>query len=150
MGAMRELILRGDPLPAGMVLISLSADQSLTNPEIKTIDDPFFDLDNLGFWTTNSHTFDGIPDLKDPRISSLYMESDVLKALPPTTIYVGSEEILLPDNLLLYQRATDIGAPISMVVGTGLVHDWPVPGFLINSKAAVVRPDIYRQLGLIP
>src|SRR5262245_38104564 len=48
---------------------------------------------------------------KDPRISPLRMETEVLQALPPTTMYVGTEEILLPGNLLLYQRAVDIGAP---------------------------------------
>ena len=53
----------------------------MTNPDIKAIDDPFFDLDNLGFWTTNSHTFDGITDLRDPSASPLYMETDVLKVL---------------------------------------------------------------------
>jgi acetyl esterase/lipase len=148
-GAVRDLILAGDPVPASMVLISGAADSSLTNPAIKTIDDPFFNVNDLSFWTTNSHEFDGITDLKDPRVSPLYMETDVLKALPRTTIYIGSDEMLLPDNLLLYQRAADIGAPISMVVGSGLFHDWPVPGFLINSKAAVVRPDIYRELGLL-
>lgn len=54
------------------------------------------------------------------------------------------------DNLLLYQRAVDIGAPISMVVGTGLPHDWPLSGLPIYSQAPVVRTDIYRELGLVP
>jgi acetyl esterase/lipase/nucleoside phosphorylase len=150
MGAVRELILRGDPLPARMVLLSGAADSSLTNPDIKTIDDPIFDVNNLSFYQNDNHTFDGITDLKDPRVSPLFMETDVLKALPPTTIYVGEREILYPDNLLLYQRAVDIGAPISMVVGTGLPHDWPITNLGgTYSQSSVVRPDIYRQLGLL-
>jgi acetyl esterase/lipase len=78
------------------------------------------------------------------------METEVLQALPPTTMYVGTEEILLPANLLLYQRAVDIGAPISLVVGRGQVHDWPLGGLPTNSAAPLVRRDIYRQLGLLP
>ncbi len=78
------------------------------------------------------------------------METEVLQALPPTTMYVGTEEILLPANLRLYQRAVDIGAPISMVVGRGQFHDWPLAGLPINSAAPLVRRDIYRQLGLLP
>jgi len=148
-GAVRELILRGDPVPANMVLLSTVADASLTNPDIKKIDDPLFDVNNLNFWSSG-HEFDGITDRKDPRVSPLYMETDVLKAFPRTTIYVGGREILLPDNLLLYQRAVDIGAPISMVVGTGLPHDWPLGGLRFYSQTPVVRNDIYRELGLNP
>jgi acetyl esterase/lipase len=147
-GAVRELILRGDTehVPASMVLISMVADSSLTNPAIKTINDPFFDVNNLTSW--NSDWFDGLDDRQDPLVSPLYMEDNVLNQMPPTTIYVGSEEILYPDTILLYDRAAAVGAPISVVVGVGQVHDWPVPGFLVNSQAAVVRPDIYRELGL--
>lgn len=64
-------------------------------------------------------------------------------------LYVGTEEILLRANLLLYQRAVD-GAPISLVVGRGQFHDWPLAGLPINSAAPLVRRDIYRQLGLLP
>lgn len=146
-GAVRELILRGDSVPASMVLLSGQADFSGANPDIRLIDDPFFDPDNVDFYLTY-HTFDGITEGKDPRISPLFMETEVLQALPPTTIYVGEVEFLLPDNLLLYQRAVNIGAPISMVVGTGLPHDWALGGLRTYSQTPVVRPDIYRQLGL--
>jgi acetyl esterase/lipase len=149
-GAVRDLILRGDPVPASMVLLSGQANYSANyNPDIYLIDDPFFDINHLEFYVDNSHAWDGITDGEDPRISPLFMETEVLQALPPTTMYVGGVEFLLPDNLLLHQRAVDIGAPISMVVGAGLPHDWPLGGLPIYSKTAVVRRDIYRQLGLL-
>jgi acetyl esterase/lipase len=80
----------------------------------------------------------------------LFFEPEVFKALPPTTLYVGTREILYPDTLLLHERAVEEGAPISVVVGTGLVHDWPISGssLLGYSQTAAVRPDVYRQLGL--
>ncbi|WP_257708655.1 alpha/beta hydrolase [Mycolicibacterium phlei] len=83
-------------------------------------------------------------------MSPLRMETEVLQALPPTTIYVGSEEILLPATLRLYERAVDVGSPISVVIGRGQFHNWPVSGLPINSAAPLVRRDIYRQLGLLP
>lgn len=144
--AARVLILRGEELPARMVVVSGQADYSQEN-DGAGIDDPFFNAVTIKFFSTGVHTFDGIID-KDPRISPLRMETEVLRALPPTTIYVGTEEIVLPSNLLLYQRAVDIGAPISMVVGRGQYHDWPLGGLPVNSAAPLVRRDIYRQLGL--
>jgi acetyl esterase/lipase len=146
--AARELILRGDDVPASMVLLSGQADYSTENTGAG-IDDPFFNQVTIDYFSKGVHTFDGIVD-KDPRISPLRMETEVLRAMPPTTMYVGTEEILLPANLLLYQRAVDIGAPISLVVGRGQFHDWPLGGLPTNSAAPLVRRDIYRQLGLLP
>ncbi|TDO07133.1 acetyl esterase/lipase [Mycobacterium sp. BK086] len=147
LAAARELILRGDDVPASMVVVSGQADYSTENTGAG-IDDPFFNQVTTDYFT-RFHTFDGIVD-KDPRISPLRMETEVLQALPPTTMYVGTEEILLPANLLLYERAVDIGAPISLVVGRGQYHDWPLSGLPVNSAAPLVRRDIYRQLGLLP
>jgi triacylglycerol lipase len=110
MGAVRDLIVDGDPVPSSMVLSSMAADSSLTNPAIQSIDDPFFNLNDLSFYTDGNHEFDGLSSKTDPSVSPLYMETSVLQAMPPTTIYVGSDEILEPDNLLLYQRAVAIGA----------------------------------------
>ncbi len=149
MAAARELILRGASIPASMVLLSLNPDATLSNPDIKKSDDPIIDVKNLDFYRANGHWSDGIADLRDPILSPLFMESEVFRALPPITVYVGSTEFLLPDTLLLYERAMAEGAPISVVVGRGQIHDWPVGGLPINSQAPKVRRDIYRQLGLV-
>jgi acetyl esterase/lipase len=141
---MREMILRGDELPSGVVIISLAVDGTLSNPDIATIDDPVFDIDNLDSYA--NHWGDGIPD-GDPRINYLLFEDEVLQAFPQTTIYQGSLEWSLPDVKLLHQRAVDLGAPISVVVGKGQIHDWAL-AVPINSQALVVRPGIYRRLGL--
>jgi triacylglycerol lipase len=54
------------------------------------------------------------------------------------------------DSLVLHQRAVTEGAPIALVVGRGQVHDWPLGGIPLYSQTTVVRPDIFRQLGIIP
>ena len=145
--AVRELLLAGKPVPSSMVLLSLVADSTLSNPDIRDVDDPFFDLDTAQD-VFASHWYDGITDRRDPSVSPLFFEPEILAALPPTTIYVGEREILYPDTLLLQQRAVEEGAPISVVVGTGLVHDWPSSGLSLIGSQTGVRPDIYRQLGL--
>lgn len=148
LGAIRELVHRGDPLPASMVLISFTPDLSLSNPDLYEIDDPILDLDNLEFYATENHWGDGL-DPKDPMISPLYLEEEVLQALPPTTVYIGSLEYMLPDMLLFHERAIAAGATVSTVIGVGQYHDWPIGGLPINSQAPKVRKDIYRQLGLL-
>jgi len=149
--AVRELILRGDEVPARMVLISGQADFSDENTiEDVDIDDPFFDHVTIAYFAALSgHAFEGVEN-KDQRFSPLRMETEVLQALPPTVLYVGTEEMTLPANLALYERAVEIGAPISMVVGRGQYHDWAISGLPVNSAAPKVRRDIYRQLGLLP
>jgi acetyl esterase/lipase len=142
--AVEQLVLAGAGVPSRMVLLSLTPDGSLSNPDIKNTNDPVVDVNNLGAYAT-SHWGDGLSP-GDPFYNALHF--DTLVGLPPTTIYVGSTEFVLPDTLLLYQKAVDEGAPISVVVGRGQIHDWALGGLPINSQAPVVRPDIYRQLGL--
>lgn len=72
---------------------------------------------------------------------------DGFAGLPPTTIYVGSVEEGLTDTLALQQEWAAAGGVVSVVVGRGQIHDWALGGS-VNSQSSVVRPDIYRQLGL--
>ncbi|WP_395310152.1 alpha/beta hydrolase fold domain-containing protein [Mycobacterium sp. AMU20-3851] len=148
LGAIRDLVLRGDELPSAMVLVSFTPDLSLSNPDAFAIDDPILDLDNLEFYADENHWGDGL-DPRDPMISPLFLEDEVLQALPPTTVYVGSLEFVLPDTLLFHERANAAGASVSTVVGVGQYHDWPIGGLPINSQAPKVRKAIFRQLGLI-
>lgn len=145
--AVEQLVLAGKPVPSSMVLLSLTPDGSLSNPDIQDIGDPVLDVNHLGDYAA-SHWADGIADPADPFTNALFFPD--LVGLPPTTIYVGSLEFALPDTLLLHQRAVDEGAQISVVVGQGQIHDWALGGLPINSQAPGVRWDVYRQLGLVP
>ncbi|WP_370333099.1 alpha/beta hydrolase fold domain-containing protein [Mycolicibacterium hippocampi] len=146
LGAVRELILAGAPIPASMVLLSFAPDASLSNPDIYEVDDPIIDVRNLDFYTDVNYYGDGL-DPKDPMVSALFMEDEVLAAMPATTIYVGELEWVLPDTLLLQEKWSAAGGVVSTVVGLGQYHDWAL-GFYVNSQSSRVRPDIYRQLGL--
>ncbi|WP_240760834.1 alpha/beta hydrolase fold domain-containing protein [Mycolicibacterium sp. CR10] len=147
MSAVRQLVLSGRPVPASMVLLSPAPDASLSNPDIRDIDDPVIDIDNLDFYNSGTHWADGFTDPKDPMLSPLFIEDSVLAGFPPTTIYIGTLEIGLPDTLLLHEKWNAAGGTASVVLGRGQIHDWALGGS-INSQASKVRPDIYRQLGL--
>jgi triacylglycerol lipase len=147
MAAVRELILAGKPVPASMVLLSFTPDASLSNPAIYDINDPIIDVRNLDFYTGENHWSDGL-DAKDPLVSPLFIEEEVLAALPATTIYIGELEYALPDIVLLQDKWSAAGGVVSTVVGRGQFHDWALGGLSFNSAGPKVRPDIYRQLGL--
>ncbi|MDZ4264645.1 MAG: alpha/beta hydrolase fold domain-containing protein, partial [Mycobacterium sp.] len=147
MSAVRRLVLDGHPVPASMVLLSTAPDASLSNPAIREIRDPIIDVDNLDFYRDGGHWAEGF-DPRDPMVSPLFIEDAVLAGFPPTTIYIGTLEIGLPDTLLLHEKWIAAGGEVSLVVGEGQIHDWALGGS-VNSQASEVRQDIYRQLGLL-
>ncbi|WP_319436690.1 alpha/beta hydrolase fold domain-containing protein [Mycobacterium sp. RTGN5] len=147
-GAVRLLLKAGKPVPASMVLLSFAPDPTLSNPDIKKTNDPIIDVNNIAFYTNTNHWGDGV-EKTDPLINAMNFEDAVLQELPPTTLYVGSTEFLLPDTLLFQKKVVDAGGTMSVVIGSGQIHDWAL-GVPVNSQAMVVRRDIYRQLGLIP
>lgn len=149
MAAVRELILAGKPVPASMVLLSFAPDSSLSNPALYDIKDPIIDVRNLDFYADGAHWSEGV-QLTDPIVSPLFFEDAVLAALPPSTIYVGELEWVLPDTLLLQEKWSAAGGVVSTVIGRGQFHDWALGGLSFNSAGPKVRPDIYRQLGLLP
>ncbi|HVQ50205.1 MAG TPA: alpha/beta hydrolase fold domain-containing protein, partial [Mycobacterium sp.] len=126
--------------------LSPAPDASLSNPAIREIDDPVINVDDLDFYDSGGYWAKGF-DPTDPMVSPLFIEPAVLAALPPTTIYIGTLEIGLPDTLLFWQKWNTAGGMVSLVIGQGQIHDWALGGS-INSQASKVRPDIYRQLGL--
>jgi acetyl esterase/lipase len=148
MATMRQLILDNKPLPASMVLMGLAPDFSASNPDDAKVADPIFDIHNMSAWDNFAHWTDGISDVQHSILSPLFYDPAVLAALPPTTVYEGENEVSYPDVLLLHQQAVQDNSPISIVIGTGLVHDWPLTGLPIYAQAPVVRPAIYRELGL--
>jgi acetyl esterase/lipase len=148
LGAVRLLLKADKPVPTSMVLLSFTPDPTLSNPDIKKTNDPIIDVNNLEFYANNNHWGDGI-EKTDPLINAMNFEGEVLQGLPPNTVYVGSTEFLLPDTLLFQKKVADAGGTMSVVVGSGQIHDWAL-GVPVNSQAMVVRKDIYRELGLIP
>ncbi|MBB3750757.1 acetyl esterase/lipase [Mycolicibacterium sp. BK634] len=147
LSAVRLLIKAGKPVPASMVLLSFAPDPTLSNPDIKKTNDPIIDINNLEFYADSNNWAAGL-ELTDPLIDPMTFEGDVLKGLPPTTVYVGSTEFVLPDNLLFQKKVVDAGGTMWLVIGRGQIHDWAL-GVPVNSQALAVRKNIYSELGLL-
>jgi acetyl esterase/lipase len=140
LSAAQELVRRGDPTPARMVLISPVVDVSLSNPAISLIDDPVLDAES---GKANGLLWSG-GDPTDPLASPLYGS---LEGLPPTWVYTGSLELLAPDVLRLQDKAIAQGADVTFILRKGEIHDWAGPASIIPFTAgAAVRPQIYQEL----
>ena len=137
LAAVQELVRRGEPTPAAMVLISPWLDVTMTDPGLDEIDDPAL---NRAMLTEGGRRWAGALDTAHPWVSPLFGS---LAGLPPTTVYSGSLDMLCVDAIRLRANAIAEGADMTFVLRKGLIHDWvisPLP------EAVAVRPDLYRQL----
>jgi triacylglycerol lipase len=137
LAATQELVRRGMPTPARMVLVSPWLDVTMSDPMINDIDDPVL---NLSMLKTSGIQWAGDLDPRHPLVSPLFGS---LRGLPPTVVYSGSLDLLCVDALRLQANVIAEGADITFVLRRGLIHDWaisPLP------EADAVRPDIYRHL----
>lgn len=112
---------QGIPLPAAAVALSPWTD-------LKCTGESYFSnakkcLSPEGTWTAFSKHYVGDCDPALPWISPLYGD---LRGLPPVLIFVGSEEILRDDSVRFAQKAKDAGVNVTLKVGDGLFHCFPV------------------------
>jgi triacylglycerol lipase len=136
----QELVRRGDPVPAHMVLISPWLDVTLRNPAIEFVDDPVLSTKAL----QPGQQWAGDLDPADPLVSPLYGS---LAGLPPTAVYAGSLDLFAPDVLVLQDKAVATpGADFTFILRTGLIHAWATIPWLPETIA--VQPNIYQQLGI--
>ena len=131
----------GDSGGGGLCLAALLAlkDQGVPLPAVAVALSPWTDLTNSGdSWTTNAEVdtlcwrqaqtvfskyYAGDHDPSLPWISPLY---GVLSGLPPTLIYVGGHELLLDDSTRFAQKAKDAGVDVTLHIGEGMFHCYPV------------------------
>jgi triacylglycerol lipase len=138
LAAAQELVRRGSPTPARMVLISPWLDVTMSNPAIQYIDDPVL---NAAVSKEKGELWAGDLDTTSPLVSPLYGS---LSGLPPTAVYSGSLDVLSPDVLVLQDKASATpGANFTFILRKGEIHAWALP---ILPEARAVRPQIYEQL----
>ena len=112
---------QGIPLPSAAVALSPWTDLKCTGESYRRNAGRCLSPD--GTWTAFSKHYvgDHEPDL--PWISPLYGE---LYDLPPILIYVGENEILYDDAVSFAKEAKDSGVDVTLRVGEGLFHCYPV------------------------
>jgi acetyl esterase/lipase len=138
MAAVQELVRRGEPTPARLVLISPWLDVTMTDPAAREVDDPMLDPDSL---EDCGRLWAGDLDTADPRVSPLFGS---LEGLPPTRVYAGTRDVLYPDALRLHERAQQQGAPVTVDLRRDLVHVWA--GIPVLPETRAVQPEIVRAL----
>ncbi|WP_310784511.1 PE domain-containing protein [Mycobacterium sp. Z3061] len=140
LAATQYLVAHNQPVPASLVLLSPLLDQTLTNPNIGLVNEPFFPprpnrmYGLSGLWA-------GDLALTDPLVSPLYGS---LQGLPPTYVYAGSLDVVAPDAFVLAQKAVTESAPISFVMASGGFHDW----ILLSPGGVRYWRQIEQELGI--
>lgn len=111
----------GEILPAAIFPISPLADFTLSNPEIAEVEkrDPML-CRYLGE-QTYSWLEEGMSK-DDPMVSPIHGD---LTNMPPTLMFVGENDILGPDDMLLYEKMKANGNRVGVLYGKGLFHTAP-------------------------
>lgn len=136
---------RGLPLPAAAVAVSPWTDLKCTGDSYRTNAKKC--LSPQGTWTAFSKHYAGDQDLTLPGISPLYGD---LAGLPPLLIFTGGDEILLDDAVKFAEKAKAAGVDVTLRVGEGLFHCYPVmaPLFPEATQAmAEIGEFIKKHLG---
>ncbi len=121
----------GEPLPAGLMLLSPFLDTTLSGEAIRSacVRDPMLNVD----WLKQAVRWYA------PEKGSNLLEAD-LHGLPPMLIQVGDQEVLASDSTRLSARAARCGVPCSLEVYAGRWHVFQLQAaFLASAAHAVSR-----------
>ena len=122
LGLAEYLAQRGAVMPERLILFSPWVDVSMDNPDIGPLVrvEPMLHLDltivHGRFWAGGADTHHWM-------VSPLYGD---MAGLPPVKMYCGTRELLYPDILLARDRLAGAGVDVSLTVGRGLNHDYPL------------------------
>ena len=122
LGLAETLLIEGDALPERLILFSPWTDVSMDNPEIAELVpvEPMLHLELVKihgeYWAGNAGTHHW-------QVSPLFGE---MEGLPPVTMYCGTRELLYPDILLTRDKLEAAGVDVTLTVGRGMNHDWPL------------------------
>ena len=122
LGFAEALAANGDPLPERLVLFSPWVDVSMDNPDIADYlpVEPMLHFDLV---MVHGRYWAGDADTHFWQVSPLFGD---MAGLPPVTMTCGTRELLYPDILLARDRLAEAGVDVTLRVGRGLNHDWPL------------------------
>ncbi len=112
---------KGIPLPSAAVAISPWTDLKCSGESYRSNAKKCLSPEGMTAACSRHYVGDSDPEL--PWISPLYGD---LRGLPPTLIYVGGDETLLDDSVCFAEKAKGAGVDVTLRVGEGLFHCYPV------------------------
>jgi len=121
----------GYQMPEKLVLLAPCADMTFSNEEMKEIEpnDPVLNIDMCKYcaqmWAYE-RPFD------EPALSAVF---DDTSGYPDTVIFAGTNDILYPDDYILFQNMKEAGNNVKLVVGKGLWHVFSVSNIPEKQKS---------------
>ena len=112
----------GEPPPERLVLFSPWVDVSMENPDIADYI-PVEPMLHFDLVKVHGQCWAGDAGTHFWMVSPLYGD---MAGLPPVTMYCGTRELLYPDILLARDKLVAAGVDVTLHVGRGLNHDWPL------------------------
>lgn len=134
------------PLPAAAIALSPWTDLTLKGESHQAR--AKFAIDPPGMAMVCSKYYVGENDPTLPWISPLYGD---LHGLPPILILVGNDEMMRDDSIRFFEKAREAGINITLRVGEGMVHCYPLfaPLFPEATQAMEeISTFIKTQLGI--
>ncbi len=120
--------------PGAIAVISPWVDLLFESPSLVTVDDPLF---QLGPVRIMAMSYLQGQDPRNPLISPLYAD---LGKLPPTLVQVGGAEGLRDDGVRFTERASEVGADVTLEVWDDMFHAWPIwAAMLDDGQRAIER-----------
>ncbi len=125
---------QGLPLPAASVAMSPWTDLALTGESYRTRLDA--SIDPPGMSMVCSKYYCAGRDPRSPWISPLYGD---LHGLPPLFICAGTNETMLDDSTCFAEKARAAGVDVTLLVGEGMVHCYPLMAPLFPEATAALN-----------
>jgi len=132
------IIGRGFEAPDKQVLISPWVDVSLSNSDIEALKEVDLILDTYGAIEFGKLWAGDDSEVKNPLVSPLYGD---MKNMPDTLMFVGTDEIVFPDDMLVYDKMVSNGVNVVVAKGNGFWHIFPT--FPIEEQELCI--DLIKQ-----
>ena len=119
--------------PNKLVVMAPVSDLTFSNLKSQEINETDHELDLYGL-KKSAILWAGEDNLTNPKYSPLYAD---VQGYPDTMLVQGTNDVLYPDNLILYQNMKDAGVNVTLVEGEDLWHVFPV--FSIPEKEETLK-----------
>jgi monoterpene epsilon-lactone hydrolase len=134
LATMLKLHKDDQPLPAGGVPISPWVDLACTGETLETNATADLTATKSSLQRMAAQYLNGA-DPRTPLASPLYAD---LSGLPPLLVVVGGDEVLLDDSVRLARSAGMAGVDVTLYIGAGMQHIFPIYcGVIPEADAAV-------------
>lgn len=145
LASMMRLRDDGMPLPAAAVLLSPWTDLALTGQSLTEYgsSDPMVPVELM---PKAVELYLAGADPRSPYASPLYGDPE---GLPPTLIFVGSDEALRDDAVRMAERLRAVDSDVELEIWPHMFHTWPMfARILSEGRAAIARIGAFLQARL--